>query len=120
LCSHDELPLLKAIERLIRQEIAVSEGERPSRAAEPRKVRQPETQKTRQAETRSGRQADNGSKRPGKGRGQSKGRGQPNGGGQRRHGGRPRYDPLRTGDDIGAVAFMKSSTGRGSGNTNLA
>jgi superfamily II DNA/RNA helicase len=108
LCSADELPLLKAIERLIRQEIVVTHGDRPARAAEPRKARSPDTRNERPSGGRN--------KRPAR----AKGGGQPKGGGQRRHGGRPRYDPLRRGDDISAVAFMKASTGsRDSGGTNL-
>jgi superfamily II DNA/RNA helicase len=105
LCSADELPLLKAIERLIRQDIAVSHGERPSRPAETRKA-------ARGSDPRYKRGADSRPNRPAKGGGgQPKGGGQPNGGGQRRHGGRPRYDPLRRGDDIATVAFMKASNG---------
>jgi ATP-dependent RNA helicase RhlE len=107
LCSADELPLLKAIERLIRQEIAVTEGERPSRAAEPRKARPADARNARPPEGRSRRPA--------------KGGGQPKGGGQRRHGGRPRYEPALRGDDISTVAFMRTAPGPcGSGDTNPA
>jgi superfamily II DNA/RNA helicase len=113
LCSPDELPLLKAIERLIRQEIAVTEGERPSRAAEPRKASA--------ANARNARPPEAPSKRPAKGGGQSKGGGQHKGGGQRRHGGRPRYEPALRGDDISTVAFMRAAPGaRGSGGSNPA
>jgi ATP-dependent RNA helicase RhlE len=113
LCAADELPLLKAIERLIRQEIAVTEGERPSRAAEPRKARPTSDRNARPAESRT--------KRPAKGGGQPKGGGQHKGGGQRRHGGRPRYEPALRGDDISTVAFMRAAPGsRGSGDTNPA
>jgi ATP-dependent RNA helicase RhlE len=109
LCSPDELPLLKAIERLIRQEIAVSEGERPARAAGPRKAPT--------ADARNARPAEGRSKRPARGGGQPKGGGQQKGGGQRRHGGRPRYEPALRGDDISTVAFMRSAGPRGpSGN----
>jgi ATP-dependent RNA helicase RhlE len=108
LCSADELPLLKAIERLIRQEIAVSEGERPSRGGEPRKA---PTADTRNAQSPQGR-----SRRPARGGGQAKGGGQHKGGGQRRHGARPRYAPALRGDDIATVAFMRAAPGpRGSG-----
>ena len=111
LCSPDELPLLKAIERLIRQEIAVSEGERPSRAAEPRKAPT--------ADARNARPAEGRSRRPARG-GQPKGGGQHKGGGQRRHGGRPRYEPALRGDDISTVAFMRSAGPRGPGGTDPA
>ena len=112
LCSPDELPLLKAIERLIRLEIAVSEGERPSRAAEPRKAPT--------ADARNARPAEGRSRRPARGGGQPKGGGQHKGGGQRRHGGRPRYEPALRGDDISTVAFMRSAGPRGPGGTDPA
>jgi superfamily II DNA/RNA helicase len=93
LCAAEEVPLLKAIEKLIKLEIAVTHGERPAaRAPEPRKGNRPSGERGR---------------RQGKG-----------GGGQRRHGGRPRYEPSHhRGDDIAAVAFMKPQHQRRGGDS---
>jgi len=88
LCTTDELPHLKGIEKLIRQEITVVHGERPARPAGSEKTQS----------------AGPGSKRPAKG------------GGRRRHGGRPRFDSKRREDEVSSVAFLKRAPGRrGSG-----
>jgi superfamily II DNA/RNA helicase len=86
LCAGDEMPLLRAIERLIRQELSVIEGHPPMKPTEPRS----------KGPSRSS------SKRPAK-----------NGGGRHR-GGRSQRGPIEKGDGIATVAFMKTPHGRGS------
>jgi superfamily II DNA/RNA helicase len=85
LCATDEMPLLRAIERLIRQEISIVAGHPPTKSVEPR----------RKGPSRSS------PKRPAK-----------NGGGRRR-GGRSQRGPVEHGDGIATVAFMKVPHGRG-------
>lgn len=92
LCTSEELPLLRGIEKLIRQEIAVVHGEAPERPTGTAKKRP----------------SNAGPKRPGKG------------GGRRRHGGRPHFDKPRNGEEGSAVAFHKAPRrrrGSGSGDT---
>jgi superfamily II DNA/RNA helicase len=80
LCAAEEQPLLTAIEKLIRMDIAVVHGERSSRPAQSGKPR---------------------SKGPGAVR-------KTNGGGRRRNS-RRQYNPGRSGDEISAVAFLRKA-----------
>jgi ATP-dependent RNA helicase RhlE len=84
LCSNDEMPLLRAIERLIRQPIAVVEGHEPTKSAESRD-REPSRPSAKRA---------------------------PRKGGGRRRGGQSRRAPTERGDGISTVAFMKAPHGR--------
>ena len=81
LCSAEELPLLRGIEKLIRQEISVVHGERPSSPAGSGKSKSSETKSRRSAK----------------------------GGGRRRHRDRPSFNAATTGgDNVAAVAFLKA------------
>ncbi len=84
-CAAEEQPLLRAIEKLTRQTIAVVHGEQPARPVGPAKPH---------------------------GKGSGKKRRPKNGAGRRRRNNEPRFNPGRGNDEISSVGFLKKAVGR--------
>jgi ATP-dependent RNA helicase RhlE len=84
-CAAEEQPLLRAIEKLTRQTIAVVHGEQPARPVGPAKPHRNGSGKKRRPKNDAGR---------------------------RRRNNEPRFNPGRGNDEISSVGFLKKAVGR--------